>query len=194
MAAQYHHTHWHLRQSLARWRGTVPWRLAMGTLAHAHDALGIPGGALGVGRQRGPAPSARVGAEHRGGLRRGGGHRHGCDRSDRQQLVTAARDVYGTGSLLDLPVTMSDGTVLRADVYFPTTARGRARRPTGSSPCCCSRRPTARSSSSTRRPSPTPTSTTSSTAATSSSSPTCAAPVTRAAPSTCSTPCSRPTA
>jgi uncharacterized protein len=27
---------------------------------------------------------------------------------------------YGTGSLLDQPVTMSDGTVLRADVYFPT--------------------------------------------------------------------------
>ena len=29
---------------------------------------------------------------------------------------------YGTGSLLDLPVTMSDGTILRADVYFPTKA------------------------------------------------------------------------
>jgi uncharacterized protein len=27
---------------------------------------------------------------------------------------------YGTGSLLDQPVTMSDGTILRADVYFPT--------------------------------------------------------------------------
>ncbi len=29
---------------------------------------------------------------------------------------------YGTGSVLDQPVTMADGTVLRADVYFPTTA------------------------------------------------------------------------
>ncbi|HSZ38130.1 MAG TPA: CocE/NonD family hydrolase, partial [Acidimicrobiales bacterium] len=28
--------------------------------------------------------------------------------------------VYGTGSVLDQPVTMADGTVLRADVYFPT--------------------------------------------------------------------------
>lgn len=29
--------------------------------------------------------------------------------------------VYGTGSVLDQPVTMADGTVLKADVYFPTT-------------------------------------------------------------------------
>lgn len=29
--------------------------------------------------------------------------------------------VYGTGSVLDQSVTMSDGTVLKADVYFPTT-------------------------------------------------------------------------
>jgi hypothetical protein len=30
--------------------------------------------------------------------------------------------VYGTGKVLDQPVTMADGTVLKADVYFPTTA------------------------------------------------------------------------
>jgi putative CocE/NonD family hydrolase len=30
--------------------------------------------------------------------------------------------VYGTGSVLDQPVTMADGTVLKADVYFPTAA------------------------------------------------------------------------
>jgi uncharacterized protein len=30
--------------------------------------------------------------------------------------------VYGTGSVLDQSVTMADGTVLKADVYFPTTA------------------------------------------------------------------------
>ncbi|HEX4162043.1 MAG TPA: CocE/NonD family hydrolase, partial [Acidimicrobiales bacterium] len=30
--------------------------------------------------------------------------------------------VYGTGSVLDQSVTMSDGTVLKADVYFPTVA------------------------------------------------------------------------
>src|ERR1700722_8691224 len=32
--------------------------------------------------------------------------------------------VYGTGTLRDLPVTMSDGTILRADVYFPTAGTG----------------------------------------------------------------------
>lgn len=30
---------------------------------------------------------------------------------------------YGEGSSLNLPVTMSDGTVLRADVYYPTDPR-----------------------------------------------------------------------
>jgi putative CocE/NonD family hydrolase len=30
--------------------------------------------------------------------------------------------VYGTGSVLDQSVTMADGTVLKADVYFPTTS------------------------------------------------------------------------
>ena len=29
--------------------------------------------------------------------------------------------IYGTGALRDLPVTMSDGTVLRVDVFFPVT-------------------------------------------------------------------------
>jgi putative CocE/NonD family hydrolase len=32
--------------------------------------------------------------------------------------------IYGTGSLLDQAVTMSDGTVLRVNVYFPTAAAG----------------------------------------------------------------------
>jgi putative CocE/NonD family hydrolase len=32
---------------------------------------------------------------------------------------------YGVGSLLDQPVRMADGTVLRADVYFPTDSAGR---------------------------------------------------------------------
>ncbi len=31
---------------------------------------------------------------------------------------------YGVGKLVDRPVTMADGTVLRADVYYPTTASG----------------------------------------------------------------------
>jgi len=33
---------------------------------------------------------------------------------------------YGVGKTLDEPVTMSDGTVLRADVYYPTDANGQA--------------------------------------------------------------------
>lgn len=36
---------------------------------------------------------------------------------------TLQRATYGEGSELNLPVTASDGTVLRADVYFPTDAR-----------------------------------------------------------------------
>ena len=31
---------------------------------------------------------------------------------------------YGVGKNTDLPVTMKDGTVLRADVYYPTAADG----------------------------------------------------------------------
>lgn len=33
---------------------------------------------------------------------------------------------YGVGKQMNLPVTMSDGTVLRVDVYYPTTASGAA--------------------------------------------------------------------
>jgi predicted acyl esterase len=34
---------------------------------------------------------------------------------------------YGVGKHQNVPVTMSDGTVLRADVYFPTDTRTGAR-------------------------------------------------------------------
>ena len=95
--------------------GTVPWRLAMGSLALVVTlsafavAPFVPGG-------HGPAPAPRS--------------------SQTLGAATAAADtvtpadapswspqpaIYGTGSLLDQPVTMSDGTILRADVYFPTT-------------------------------------------------------------------------
>ena len=37
--------------------------------------------------------------------------------------------IFGTGSLLDQPVTMSDGTVLKVDVYFPTSPATKAAAP-----------------------------------------------------------------
>ncbi len=124
MAGQ-HHRHGHLRQwgdhPVARWKGTIPWRLVTGALALA-ITLSTPLVApllLGGG---GPAPSAKP-AQDLGAA------------SAAADTVTGASPaapsswspqpaVYGTGSLFDLPVTMADGTVLRADVYFPTAAAG----------------------------------------------------------------------
>ena len=155
-----------IRRSLshiARWKGTVPWRLVMGACAHRCSPLvGLRRGAAMPGGQRsGPRGPAGAGSGRpRPRPTPSAGGRRGAARWTPQAAS------YGTGSLLDQPVTMSDGTILRADVYFPTTA-GTSTAATGCSRCCCSRRPTARSSSSTRRPSPTRTSTTSSTGATS---------------------------
>jgi putative CocE/NonD family hydrolase len=42
--------------------------------------------------------------------------------------------IYGSASDLDLPVTMSDGTILRADVYYPTTKPGSSTPATGPFP------------------------------------------------------------
>ena len=103
----------------ARWKGTVPWRLVMGALALVITlsaflvAPFMPGGS-------GPAPAARSGQNlgARPPPRRTPSRAPDADASSwAPQPAT-----YGTGSLLDQPVTMSDGTVLRADVYFPTTA------------------------------------------------------------------------
>lgn len=46
----------------------------------------------------------------------------GASAAARAWTVPAA--AYGEASALNVPVTMSDGTVLRADVYFPTAAPG----------------------------------------------------------------------
>ena len=93
--------------------GTVPWRLAMGALAMVVTlsafvvAPFVPGGS-------GPAPAP--GRRRTSGRPRRCGHRAAADLTPGRR----SRPTYGTGSLLDLPVTMSDGTILRADVYFPT--------------------------------------------------------------------------
>ena len=47
---------------------------------------------------------------------------------------------YGVGKKADLPITMSDGTVLRADVYFPTTAGATTQAP-GSFPVILTQTP-----------------------------------------------------
>jgi uncharacterized protein len=115
---------------LRKWgKGTVPWRLVMGSCALVVTLSTVffgpylpgPGGAVSKGRAHVPAQAPTTAA---------------ADDAAANTALTAdqaaAQDgtwtpqpaTYGTGSLLDLPVTMSDGTVLRADVYYPTVAPG----------------------------------------------------------------------
>ncbi len=104
---------------IARWKGTVPWRLVMGACAMLIPLTAfvvapfMPGGSS-------PAPVARAG-QHLGASRTAADTMTGAHDADASTWTPQAA-TYGTGSLLDMPVTMSDGTVLRADVYFPTTA------------------------------------------------------------------------
>ena len=102
---------------VGRWKGTVPWRVVMGALALVLTlsafvvAPFLPGGS-------GPAPAA-MSAQNLGA-----GSAAAADTVQEADAGswTPQPATYGTGSLRDLPVTMADGTVLRADVYFPTTA------------------------------------------------------------------------
>ena len=104
---------------VARWKGTVPWRLVMGACAMLIPLTAfvvapfMPGGSS-------PAPAARAG-QGLGASRTAADTVTGAKDADANSWVPQAA-TYGTGALRDLPVTMSDGTVLRADVYFPTTA------------------------------------------------------------------------
>ena len=106
---------------MARWKGTVPWRLVMGACAMLIPLTAfvvapfIPGGSS-------PAPAARAG-QGLGANRTAADTVTGAKEADTSTWTPQAA-TYGTGSLLDVPVTMSDGTVLHADVYFPTTAGG----------------------------------------------------------------------
>ena len=110
----------HRHSYIDRWKGTVPWRLVMGALALVMTlstflvAPFIPGGS-------GPAPSAKSGQNLGAGTAAAADTVAGGGATDAGSWSPQAA-TYGTGSLLDLPVTMSDGTVLRADVYFPTTS------------------------------------------------------------------------
>lgn len=105
------------------WRGTVTWRLATGA-----SALAITLSALFVGPMLqgpgGPAPGTRPGqdlgaASAAAATVQTQTSQAGAPQAGASWSPQAA--VYGTGSQLDQPVTMADGTVLRADVYFPTT-------------------------------------------------------------------------
>jgi putative CocE/NonD family hydrolase len=104
---------------MARWKGTVPWRLVMGACAMLIPLTAfvvapfMPGGSS-------PAPASRA-AQGLGASRTAAATVTGAHDADASTWTPRAA-TYGTGSLLDVPVTMSDGTVLKADVYFPTTA------------------------------------------------------------------------
>ncbi len=118
-----------LGDRLSKWgKGTIPWRLAMGACALVVTLSAFlvapfvpgPGGTAAHGRGHGTTALASDSAA-------------ASDAPTANQA--AAPDAagvtwspqpatYGTGSLLDLPVTMPDGTVLRADVYYPTLAAG----------------------------------------------------------------------
>ena len=136
------------------------------------------------------------------------GRRHAADRrrdpipAERARRQRGARPSlapdparYGVGKVADQPVTMSDGTVLRADVYYPTDPDRQARAgpvPGRADPDAVRQgRARARTPASAARPGRTRTS---SSAATSTSSPTCAAPAIRRASSACSTRCRTATA
>jgi hypothetical protein len=118
---------------MTRWKGTVPWRLVMGA-----SALVITVSALFVAPMvhasggSGPAPGTEAGQEV-------GAASAAADTVAAHAVQASAASwtpqaaVYGTGSQLDQPVTMADGTPLRADIYFPTVA-GTSTAATGSFP------------------------------------------------------------
>ena len=114
------HTDWrglgHPAGGVGRLMGTVPWRLAMGTLALVVIVSGFLLGPLLPG-QHGPRPIALAARTH--SLPAASAAADQSDVSAPAPSWSPQPATYDTGSLLDLPVTMSDGTVLRADVSFP---------------------------------------------------------------------------
>lgn len=107
------------RGGMGRWKGTVPWRVVMGALAMLMTLsafLVVPW----VSGGGGPAASARSGQDI-GVASAAADTVKGATQAD-QSVWSPQAATYGTGSLRDLPVTMSDGTILRADVYFPTVS------------------------------------------------------------------------
>ena len=109
-----HRNHWY-----TRWQGTVPWRLVMGGLALVITLSAFVVGPFMPGGSS-PSPSARPGQDIGAATAAADTVSGATDAAASSWTPQPA--TYGTGSLLDLPVTMSDGTILRADVYFPTTS------------------------------------------------------------------------
>ena len=92
--------------------GTIPWRLAMGALALVLTLSAFVVGPMLPGARAGRSTSALAPS---------------AAAADQSGVAAPAADwtpqaaIYGTGALRDLPVTMSDGTILRVDVFFPVT-------------------------------------------------------------------------
>ena len=101
---------------VAHLMGTVPWRLAMGTVALVVIAAGFLVGPMLPG-PHGARPVSLAARTH--ALPAVSAAADQSDVSAPAPSWSPQPAVYGTGSLLDLPVTMSDGTILRTDVYFP---------------------------------------------------------------------------
>ena len=131
--------HWRdlaVQHPIRGWRGTVPWRLGMGALALVitFSAFFVVPLVPGVGRSSGgggPASSARPGQNI--GVATAAADTVSGKARDATTAVNAADESwtpqpanYGTGSNLDQPVAMSDGTVLRAGRLLPHNEHERA--------------------------------------------------------------------
>ena len=93
---------------VAHLMGTVPWRLAMGTVALVVIAAGFLVGPMLPG-PHGARPVSLAARTH--ALPAASAAADQSDVSAPAPSWSPQPAVYGTGSLLDLPVTMSDGTI-----------------------------------------------------------------------------------
>jgi hypothetical protein len=103
--------------------GTIAWRLAMGGLALVLTLSAFAVGPLLPG-QHGSRPGASGSSAALGSTSALGSAAVAADHAGVAAPTanwTPQAAIYGTGALRDFPVTMSDGTNLRADVFFPVT-------------------------------------------------------------------------
>ncbi len=99
----------------------MAWRLAMGTCALAITISALIVGAY-LPTQHAPAP-----VRSEAGAMGSGTTADAADNVTTDTPTWAPQPAtYGTGSSLNQSVTMSDGTVLKADVYYPTASGGSA--------------------------------------------------------------------
>ena len=80
-----------LGRTRRRWMGSVPWRLAMGSLAMVVMLVGLRRGSVRARRERGPAPATRSVAETRGGHGSGRRHRRPADGHHSRRRTGPAR-------------------------------------------------------------------------------------------------------